>query len=243
MLSLLLLSSCSTDEGDLYSPTSGLIKLGEYDLTVPEPSGLTLGGAGSSLWTVSDQTGKAYEISFSGELLHETNFIAEDLEGVTFNPHTGNLWGLSEETSHAVYCNTTGDILEEVALDLGGGGNKGPEGIALDETGNALWLVNEANPTLLAFHLLGENSQQEWELNIADDLSGICVHPHTGNLWIVSDASEILLEVDINGNRISEFPLPVTKAEGVAFSTGGDSLWIVSDAEETLTLFTFPENQ
>ena len=240
---LLILTSCSTDEGDISSERNVLEPLGEYVLDVPEPSGLSPGSGGHTLWTVSDQTGKAYEISFTGERIRETGFIDDDLEGIAFNPLTGDLWVLSERNSRAFRCDTNGQVFQEIPLVLGGAGNKGPEGITLDETGRVLWMVNEADPTRMVRYELDSGEQQEWELHVADDLSGICRHPLTGNLWVVSDQSQALVEVDSDGNALSEYSLPIVKAEGIAFSSGGDSLFIVSDSQETLTLFTFSEGQ
>ena len=55
-----------------------------YDIDIPETSDLCFGSSTDILYTISDNTGKAYKITNKGKVLSALIYTGNDLEGVTF---------------------------------------------------------------------------------------------------------------------------------------------------------------
>ncbi len=71
-----IVASCN----DKTPSTSQLELLESYAVDVPEPSGLAINSSGNILYTVSDNTNKAYKLSTSGSILQTYDFTGNDLE-------------------------------------------------------------------------------------------------------------------------------------------------------------------
>ncbi len=76
LLLFVLLIGCGTNK--VANPTGDLTVIGEYLIDVPEPSGLSFSSSGQSLWTVSDYTGKLYQITFTGELHNTLDWVGDE---------------------------------------------------------------------------------------------------------------------------------------------------------------------
>jgi len=64
----------------------------------------------------------------------------------------------------------------------------------------------------------------------AFDFSGIFYESQNQHLWIVSDQNEKVYKCDLNGIVLTEFPIDVNKAEGIAVDIENDLVYIVSDS-------------
>jgi uncharacterized protein YjiK len=211
-----------------------------FDIAVPEPSGLTIALDGSSLWTVSDRNGTAYRISFEGEVLEELDFQLDnpDLEGITHNFSDSNaLLAVDEKWNHILHINTaTGAIDDTTQLNIEFDGGNGMEGITMDPVTRNLFLLQENNPK----QIIELDSQfaviNIWSWNASDDLSGISCTPVSGEFWILSEASNRLFLWSTTDGILRENTIDMKKAEGIAVGPLGE-LYIVSDSQERLYVF------
>lgn len=236
---IIFLSRCSLNETtEPESTNSSLKRVGTYELSVPEPSGLALHPDGKSLWTVSDRTNQVYQISLTGQVLRTLKYTGTDLEGIAYDARENCLWVAEEQTRELVKLDSAGNELERHRL-LSGADNSGIEGICLD-SGHHFFALKEKNPGL--FLVLDSQFQvtRQISLNFAGDYSGLWADTSAGRFWIVSDQDQALFLWDINQGVLQEFSLPITKAEGVAIDFTNDRFYLVSDSESRLYVLTRP---
>ncbi len=220
--------------------TKSLELKNSYNLDVLEPSGLSFSSGNAALYTVSDNTNNVYEITFQGTLLSTINCDADDLEGVTYDAENKNIWVVEERNRKLLKLDLQGNILKEITLNISGNDeNKGLEGLTFNSTNKHFYCLNEANPGLLIE--LDENQQKinEYNLNFAEDYSGIFYDKKTDKIWIVSDKSSTINRCDLEGNKIETYNLGIDKAEGVVVDSDNNKIYVVSDSEEKLYVFEF----
>ncbi len=220
-----------------------LEKIGEYNLSVAEPSGLSFGRGGSSLFTVSDNANKVYEIDFQGNVIRELAYEGEDLEGVTYNPVDDVLAIVEERKREVVLLNyDTGEEMErfDIAVKVNEE-NKGLEGISWSSANYAYYLLNENSPALMMVWKKNAGIISEVDLNFASDYSGIFVDNKEGNLWIVSDESQMLFRCDYNARVLEKFELNFSKAEGIAVDYENNVVYVVSDKLSKLFVYKIVE--
>jgi uncharacterized protein YjiK len=138
---------------------------------------------------------------------------------------------------------------------LGSKRNKGWEGLAVRPG----WFEKDKRPRLVAVHEGkprqvgifplddfdgGEILDLPVEVDGAlDDLSDVAVHPKSGHIFLLSDESSALVEVEVVTSRkgralatVRVEPLPIEgglKPEGICFDAAGD-LWLVSEEDRML---------
>jgi uncharacterized protein YjiK len=208
----------------------------KYKIKVPEPSGLSFTHSGNALWTVSDETGKVYQITFEGEIISSFQIDGEDLEGITIYGDS-LLAVVLERTREIVIVDTSGNEIKRTKLNLKGEPNAGPEGITFNSDNNRFYVVNEKNPRLLI-----ELDEDLIELNrkvlrFASDFSGIFYESNEKVLWIISDESKLIAKCDLEGNLKAKTNLKVQQAEGIAVDYDNKKLYVVSDLTEELFVF------
>jgi len=240
ILSLIFFGCSLRDGTPPKKPAQSLRLLSEYRLAIPEPSGLSLGSGGASLWTVSDRTGRVYRISLTGTVLQELPFAGTDLEGVAFDSLRHCLWVTEEKTREIVKLNLQGREIQHRHI-LEGSDNSGLEGICVDSQGT-LFTLKEKNPGLFIRLKPDFSVDQKWRLNFAPDFSGICADTSRGKFWIVSDQGRKLFLWSPEGGVFEQFSLSFPKAEGVAWDFVRHRLYIVSDSEQKLFVFLLEEN-
>lgn len=208
----------------------------KFKIKVPEPSGLSFTHNGNALWTVSDETGKVYQITFEGEIINSIQIDGEDLEGITIYGDS-LLAVVLERTREIVIVDTSGTEIKRVKLNLKGEPNAGPEGITFNSDNNRFYVVNEKNPRLLIE--LDENLVElnRKVLRFASDFSGIFYEQTEKVLWIISDESRLLAKCDLAGNLKAKTNIKVQQAEGVAVDYQNKKVYIVSDVSEELYIF------
>jgi len=231
---------CSTHEDVLQPSNSSLKFVSEHKLEIPEPSGLSLGKNNLSLWTVSDPpSNKIYEMDLQGRILRTLNYTGDDLEGIVYDSTKNVLWIVEERKREVVKISIDGIELERHAIPITGNEDNGFEGICFFG-GYRFWIVNEKNPGLLLEVNTDFSIHQQYDLNIADDYSGICCDTTDGQFWIVSDESQLLFLWNQKQGLIEKINIPVKKAEGIAIDFKNNFIYIVSDSEEKLHIFKFP---
>lgn len=236
ILLFLVLISCSLDDPIAPEQDGGLKFVRVYDLSVPEPSGLTLSGDRNSLWTVSDNTNHVYELSLTGQILHELSYTGQDLEGIAYDSTDYTLWLAEEQLREVVHLDLNGHELSRHSIDLPGFGNSGLEGICLDPQ-QKKYLLNEKVPALWAKLNSDFTTARQKEISDVIDLSGITWDSNRNMFWLVSDQSKMLFLWDPELGTIKSYDLDFDKAEGVAFDPVQNRIYIVSDATEKLYVY------
>jgi len=244
ILALAFMQGCKKNDDnppnpDLPDMKGELELINEFDLDVSEPSGLSFGKDGTSLFTVSDNTNKVYEISFEGEIIRELEYTGTDLEGITYNPDDDVLAIVEERDRQMVLIDyESGTEIERFDIDVKvGADNKGLEGISWNNNNHAYYILNENNPALLMVWKKPTGIISEIDLNFAGDYSGIFVESNHANLWIVSDESKMLYRCDYSAKVLEQFELNFSKAEGIVVDSDKNRVYIVSDKLSKLFVY------
>ncbi len=241
-LMITLVGGCDIEDGASPSGGNSLILKAMVDLSgVPEPSGLALDTDGQHFWTVSDQTGDIYRVTFNGQVVSHLEFNGEDLEGIAVDPQDGTLFVVEERAGEVVHLSRSGHELQRWSPGgLPDMGNSGFEGITVDPLSGNFFILKEKDPGLLIKMNRNGAVLSIVELNFAGDYSGLTINTVTNELLILSDQSKNLSWCDTAGNVLRTFSTGLEKGEGVAFDLATDRLYLVSDSQGTLTTFEIP---
>ncbi|MFZ1289797.1 MAG: SdiA-regulated domain-containing protein [Melioribacteraceae bacterium] len=219
---------------------SGKLKpISKTKINVPEPSGLYFEESTNSLWTVSDESSKVYNIDFSGNIINSFAINGFDLEGITFINDT-TIAIILERTREVVFLNSSGKEISRFSLSLYGKPNSGFEGIEFNPNNNHLYIVNEKVPCLLIETDLKGNIIFQIKIEFAEDLSGLCYDKAQNELWIISDESKAIYKCKTDGTLIQKFAVEIKQIEGIAINFKESKLYIISDPEEKLYIFNLP---
>ncbi|HGY54687.1 MAG TPA: hypothetical protein ENK44_03205 [Caldithrix abyssi] len=235
------LQSCNLSDSVEQPQSSDLKLLNTYDLSIPEPSGLSLNADRSALWTVSDNTNRIYSVSLEGELIDELRYEGNDLEGIVFDSLRNCLWLAEEQLREVVQVDLNGKELIRYSINLPGSGNSGLEGICMDDL-HSFYLLNEKNPRLWAKLNNDFSTSLQKSIDDVDDLSGITYDANRNMFWIVSDQSQLLFLWDPVQGMFVSYDLPFEKAEGVAYDPDLNRMYIVSDKTAKLYVYDLPKN-
>ncbi len=237
IFTILFLSTCfylSCDKESTH--TSQLELLNTYSIDVPEPSGLSI--SGNVLYTVSDNTNNVYKLSTSGSVLQTIEFNGNDLEGVS-NYTNGKLLLVEERTKKIIELTiTTGDYLSHQMNYDNNEPNAGIEGIAYNSNHQIIYFLNEKNPGKLFKLNSSFNVIQSYNLDFANDYSGIFYDSSLNLLWIVSDESQSINKCTLDGELLDSYFINVNKPEGIVVTN--DKIYVVSDSQERLYVFQKP---
>jgi len=233
-LSLVFLSGCTTQ--DVLGGHPDLPLLAEYNLNVPEPSGLSFGEKNTSLYTVSDATGLVYRLSLQGKTLATLAFEGSDLEGVAYDSLRGVLWVVEEGRRDLVRLDLQGNETERFHIDFSGPANSGLEGVAVNVSGT-VFVLNEKKPP----RLLELNSEygiaKEYAPGATSDYSGLCADTLAGRWWVLSDQDATLFLWDSGQGVLKKYYLGIPKAEGLAIDFKTETVYVVSDSKHKLYVF------
>jgi uncharacterized protein YjiK len=244
ILALVFLQGCKKNDDNPPNPDLPVMKgelelINEFNLDVSEPSGLSFGKDGTSLFTVSDNTNKVYELSFEGEIIRELEYTGTDLEGITYNSDDDVLTIVEERDRQMVILDyESGEEIERFDIDVKvGTDNKGLEGISWNSNNHAYYILNEDDPALLMIWKKTSGIISEINLNFAGDYSGIFVESNHANLWIVSDESKMLYRCDYSAKVLEQFELDFSKAEGIVVDSDQNRVYIVNDKLSKLFVY------
>jgi uncharacterized protein YjiK len=220
-------------------------------------SGLSYDDDRDQLWAVVNNPEQLLRLSPDGELLGRYPLSGfEDVEGVTYLGD--GLLLLAEERRHGLVAVTVPDKpgalfredYQSLTLGIGLGGNQGFEGLGYDRAGDRLFVVKERSPRKL-YEIRGLKSSLAGDFNLeiidrqawidrvafATDLSSVHFDERTGHLVLLSDESQLLIELDDEGQLVSFRSLlrgfagladSVPQAEGVSFDRRGN-LYLASE--------------
>ena len=119
--------------------------------------------------------------------------------------------------------------------------NSGIEGITYNSNENIIYFLNEKNPGKLFKVNSSFNIIESFELNFANDYSGMFYEASTDLLWIVSDESQTINKCTTEGELLDSFSINVNKPEGIVIAN--NKIYIVSDSQETLYIFEKPNEE
>jgi uncharacterized protein YjiK len=220
-------------------------------------SGLSYDDDRDQLWAVVNNPEQLLRLSPDGELLARYPLSGfEDVEGITYLGD--GLLLLAEERQHGLVAvqvpEKPGPLFREdyraLTLGIGLGGNQGFEGLGYNRAGDRLFVVKEHSPRKL-YEIRGLKSSLAGDFNLevidrqawierkvfATDLSSVHFDERTGHLVLLSDESQLLIELDGAGQLISFRSLlhgfaglgsSVPQAEGVTFDKRGN-LYLASE--------------
>ncbi len=229
--------SCS-DNNIVPSSNNNLELEASYNIAVLEPSGLAVDSSGNILYVVSDNSAQVYKLSTTGNVLQTYGYEGNDLEGVS--TFTENKLLLTEERTKelVVFDIITGQFSNHVINYTNNDANSGIEGVTYDANSNTIFILNEKNPGLLIRLRSDFSVIAEYELDFANDYSGIFYESLSNNLWIVSDQSKIINKCTLTGEVIESYSINIEQAEGIAIAN--NKIYVVSDAEAKLYTFLKP---
>ena len=133
----------------LNTHSGNLVKVANYDLTMPEPSGLALDPDGKHLWLVSDRKGWIYKVDLRGNMQQKIDIKAQDYEGVAIHANGDTLYVLDEAKNRISAYNLFGEKAYNINLKTKVSNKSGPEGLDIDWSNGHFYIVNEKNPRLL----------------------------------------------------------------------------------------------
>ncbi|HPN38092.1 MAG TPA: SdiA-regulated domain-containing protein, partial [Melioribacteraceae bacterium] len=211
----LLFTNCKRNEpdGNIVTPTdpNALNIIQEISLPqeITEPSGIFYNSSTNTLFIVSDNSPKIFEVNINGILKSTINTSGVDLEGITFSSNNDTIWVVEESGQKVSKYLKTGLHLLSFPLNVATNSKHALEGITIDNQ-NHLFVINEKEPTLLVECV---NNQSVYQKNIAyaSDISDICYDNQQNCLWVLSDESSSIVKIDKKGNLIATYKLPMDK--------------------------------
>lgn len=234
MFASVLLISCKKET----DTANRLELLNTYSINVPEPSGLAINSTGNILYTVSDNTGKVYKLSITGLVLQTLNYVGNDLEGIC-SYKEGKLLLAEERKQNIVELTISSGAHSIHNIDYNNTGlNKGIEGVTYNPTTQVIYFINEKDPDKLFKLNKDFNIITSYNLNFANDYSGIFYDITDDLLWIVSDESQSINKCTKEGKLLESYTINVQKPEGIAIAN--NKIYIVSDSQEKLYIFQKP---
>lgn len=214
----ILLSGCASNST---SPEQAwdfprLTLVASRTLPLNEPSGLTLGASGETLWVVGNAPERIYKLTANGLLLDTLAYVGQDLEGIAFNPADSTLWIVEEERREVVKVDTSGRILSRHPVALTGVFNRGLEGVGRHLTG-ALHLLNEKDPGLFISLAIDMSIDVLYELDFASDYTGLAYDGGRDAFWGDQPRGPVDFSLESSGRRGGRYGdgLPEAGGRGV----------------------------
>jgi uncharacterized protein YjiK len=221
-------------------------------------SGLTYDETRDQLWAVINGPEELLALSKNGELLarYPLNGFS-DVEGVTYLGD--NLLLLAEERDQALVVveipAQAGPLFREdyraLTLGIDLGGNQGFEGVGYDRARDRLFVVKEHSPRKL-YEIRGLKASVQGHFNLqvidrqawidhkvfATDFSSVHYDEQTGHLALLSDESQVMIELDAQDGKLISFrslfsgfaglQQSVPQGEGLTLDDQGN-LYLVSE--------------
>ena len=230
-------TSSKTTTREIYVKPS-LELLASVTINVDEPSGLTLGLGGTSLWTVSDRTGDIYQIDFEGTVMKTLNINGGDLEGISFDKRDSTFWICKESINSIAHIDSTGNTLLEKEIPRVSEGS-GLEGISIDTDQDLIYAIKEKNNSALIQLNDSLESLNFQRLGFAPDLSGASYSKALQGLWVLSHEASSVFLLDTSGMLLESYGIVMNQPEGIVFDDEFDLFYIVDDATEKLNTYGF----
>ncbi len=232
--SLLLIAAC--DKLPRPDPEA-LTLLQTVDLSLREPSGLSLSDNPEQLLVVSDDDNRIYRLNLDGTA-QALSYGGNDLEGICQNLVDRTIWVIEEENQLLLHLDVNGNPMDTLPIDyVRTESNHGPEGVAIDPVRQRLYVLTEKQPALLLEMDYQGTILNRKVLNFAADYSGITFSPTENLLYIVSDESQLITQCNLKGEPLESYLIEVVQAEGIAVDIPNNRIYVVSDPAEQLYIY------
>ncbi|MEK1941912.1 MAG: SdiA-regulated domain-containing protein [Pseudomonas sp.] len=220
-------------------------------------SALTYDPDRNTLFTVTNKRSEIIELSLQGQILRRIpiegfgdpeaiEYISRGLYVITDERQQRLIKVWLDDSSTKVRA----EDAQQLTLGIGLNGNKGFEGLAYDPNGKRLFVAKERDPVRI-YEVHGfphTNVDRPFSVHVVDnpsrdaglfvrDLSSLDFDMPTGHLLALSDESQLVIELDVEGKPISTLSLlrgqhglkkSVPQAEGIASDNAGN-IYIVSE--------------
>ena len=219
-------------------PTKDYLKpLKIVKLNISEPSGITY--YNKHLYIVSDQNGAIYQTTLDGKIQKTIWTNYSDLEGITFDSISNGFWLISEEKRKLIFVDSLGNEIYKFKIKgKQKHNNSGVEGVCFSKEDSLLYIVNEKSPKQLLKLSVKGKIIDKLELDFGKDISGISTDDKFNNLWIVSDESRSIYNINKKGALLNRYEISVPKAEGIVVYN--NRIYIVSDSSNKLYIYEKP---
>ncbi len=230
---------------------------------IAEPSGITYHAGRRSLF-IADDSGSIHEVRLDGSLAQSKGLSERDIEGITVNPDTGMLYAAVEDDEAILELDAeTLTIQREFRINRNFEGEqllkKGGMGIeaiafvpdASHPEGGTFWVGNQSfslkpqdEPSVLCEVSvpLRSGTARKAEGTIINayrmnfiDISGLAYDSQGDHLVLVSDASNLLVELKKEGTILGQYLLPGDEQEGVVLD-GLGYMYIAQENGEIIKL-------
>jgi len=210
---------------------------------IAEPSGITYHPTRRSLF-VADDSGNVYEISLEGRLIQSKGLNERDIEGITVNPDTGLLYAAVED-DEAILELAPKDLAIQREFRIGRNykgeqllrkGGMGIEAIAFvpdtsHPEGGTFWVGNQSfslkakdEPSVVCevvVPLRSTTAKQSdgtiiraYKMDFID-ISGLAYDTQGDFLVLISDTTNLLVELKREGTILRQYLLPGDEQEGI----------------------------
>ncbi len=231
--------------------------------TIAEPSGVTYHPIRRTLFVVDDE-GHIYEIRPDGTVIQTKALQARDLEGITTNPTTGWLYAAVEDDEAILEISPqTLTIHREFKINrtfegkpLLKKGGMGIEAIAFvpdasHPEGGTFWIGNQSfsrkpdgEPSIICEVVvpLLTSEAAEAEVKIIRffkmgflDISGLAYNAKADSLVLISDTTNLLVELKRDGTNLHRYLLPGDDQEGITLD-GLGYMYIAQESGQIIKL-------
>lgn len=232
--------ACNKGDAVVEETKNKLELISSEKINVSEASGLAINAAGTTLYTVSDNTNNIYELDVNGIVLNEFEYNGNDVEGISV-VSSNKVLLVEERTKEVVeYDLSSKTAKKHKIIYSNNDSNSGLEGVAFNLNDNTTFVLNEKSPGLMMRLRSDFSIIEKYDLNFASDYSGIFHDKELNILWIVSDQSKTINKCSLKGVLIKSYAIDVIKAEGIAVTNS--NIYVVSDSNSTLFKFKKPIN-
>ena len=230
---------------------------------IAEPSGITYHPTRKSLF-LADDSGSVHEVSLEGRLLRSKGLNERDIEGITVNPSTGLLYTAVEDDEAILELDPENlTIQREFRIDRNFEGEqllkKGGMGIeaiafvpdASHPEGGTFWVGNQSfslkaqdEPSVVCEVVVPLRSTtakraegaiiHAYKMNFID-ISGLAYDAQGDFLILISDTTNLLVELKREGTILRQYLLPGDEQEGIVLD-GLGYMYVAQESGEIIKL-------
>ena len=210
---------------------------------IAEPSGITYHPTRRSLF-IADDSGSVHEVNLHGIFIQAKGVNELDIEGITMDPSTGLLYAAIEDDETIIELEPKTLTIQRkfrITRDFGGElllkkGGMGIEAIAFvpdasHPEGGTFWVGNQSfslkatdEPSVVCEVVVPLRTEtaaiseasiiNAYKMNFID-ISGLTYDPQDDVLVLISDTTNLLVEMNREGKILSKYLLPGDEQEGV----------------------------
>lgn len=230
---------------------------------IAEPSGITYHPTRRSLF-LADDSGSVHEVSLEGRLIQSKGLSERDIEGITVDPSTGMLYAAVEDDEVILELEPESLAIQRefrIGRDFKGEqllrkGGMGIEAIAFvpdasHPEGGTFWVGNQSfslkakdEPSVVCEVVVPLRSTtakqadgaiiQAYKMNFID-ISGLAYDAQGDCLVLISDTTNLLVELKREGTILRQYLLPGDEQEGIVLD-GLGYMYVAQENGEIIKL-------